>query len=76
MYTVHQAKNNFSRLLQQAEAGEEVIIARGKRPVARLVAIRSAAKKRVPGKFKHLIKVHRSFYEPMSKDEFKEWGID
>ncbi len=37
-YTVHQAKTNLSRLIKEAEEGKEVIIMRGKTPVARLVA--------------------------------------
>ena len=39
MYTIQQAKINFSKLLQKAARGEEVILARGKTPVAKLVAI-------------------------------------
>jgi prevent-host-death family protein len=38
-YTVHQAKTNLSRLLEEASSGEEVIIARDKVPVAKLVPI-------------------------------------
>ena len=41
-YTVHQAKTNLSKLLKEAEAGQEVIIARGKVPVAKLVALHDA----------------------------------
>ena len=37
MYTTHQAKTHLSRLLDDAETGGEVIITKGKRPVARLV---------------------------------------
>ena len=76
MYTVHQAKTNLSKLLEEAENGKEVVIARGKTPVARLVAIGSAQKRRKPGKYKHLIKIHPSFYEPMRKQELKDWGIE
>lgn len=36
-YTTHQAKTHLSRLLDEAETGGEVIITKGKRPVARLV---------------------------------------
>ena len=36
-YTVHAAKTNLSKLIERAEAGEEIIIARGKKPVVRLV---------------------------------------
>ena len=38
--TVHQAKTNLSRLIKKASNGEEVIIARGSKPVARLGACR------------------------------------
>ena len=38
IYTVHEAKTQLSKLLAAMEAGEEVIIARGNTPVARLVA--------------------------------------
>lgn len=41
-YTVHQAKTNLSKLLKEAEAGQEVIITRGKVPVAKLVALPDA----------------------------------
>jgi prevent-host-death family protein len=37
--TIHQAKTNLSKLIEQACAGEEVIIARGSEPVVRLVAL-------------------------------------
>jgi len=51
-YTVHQAKTSLSKLIREAEKGEEVIITRGKDPVAKIVPITSAAKDRVPGMFK------------------------
>ena len=37
LYTTHQAKTHLSRLMDEAEAGGEVVIARGKRPVVLLV---------------------------------------
>jgi len=37
VYTVHFAKTNLSKLLQQAEDGKHVVLARGKKPIARLV---------------------------------------
>lgn len=76
MYTVHQAKTNLSKLLRRAESGEEVVIARGKKPVARLVPVRKRAKKRVPGRLKGKIKIHPSFFDPMTKEELAEWGIE
>ncbi|MBI5891017.1 MAG: type II toxin-antitoxin system Phd/YefM family antitoxin [Nitrosomonadales bacterium] len=42
---IHEAKTQFSRIVEQAEAGEEIVIARGGKPVARLVSLASAAPK-------------------------------
>jgi prevent-host-death family protein len=36
-YTIHAAKTNLSKLVARAEAGEEIVLARGKEPVARIV---------------------------------------
>ena len=50
---VHEAKTNLSRLLAQVEAGEDVVIARNGKPVARLVELQPKARKaasRVPWK--------------------------
>jgi prevent-host-death family protein len=38
--TIHAAKTNLSKLIARVEAGEEIVIARGKTPVARLTPIR------------------------------------
>jgi prevent-host-death family protein len=38
-FNVHEAKSNLSRLLDMAERGEEVVVARHGRPVARIVAM-------------------------------------
>lgn len=45
---IHEAKTNFSRFVEQAEAGEEIVIARAGKPVARLVAL--AAVEKMPRK--------------------------
>jgi len=47
-YTVHQAKTNFSRILKEVEAGQEVIVMRGKKPVARITAVEPQAEPQVP----------------------------
>ncbi len=75
MYTVHQAKTNLSRLLAEAEKGGEIVIARGKTPIAKLVAIGRGHKRRRPGRFKGRIAIKPSFFEPMTTAERKEWGI-
>ena len=37
MYTIHYAKTHLSKLLEQVEDGKEIILARGRKPIARLV---------------------------------------
>jgi antitoxin (DNA-binding transcriptional repressor) of toxin-antitoxin stability system len=76
MYTVHQAKTNLSRLIAEAQTGKEVVIARGKTPVAKLIALGSSRKKRAPGKYKGRISIKPSFFEPMTPAELKEWGLE
>jgi antitoxin (DNA-binding transcriptional repressor) of toxin-antitoxin stability system len=75
-YTVHQAKTNLSRLIQEAEKGKEVVIARGKTPVARLIAIGLGRKRRVPGRLKGQLSWKPGAFEPMTAAELKEWGIE
>jgi len=76
MYTVHQAKTNLSKLLRKAARGEEVIIARGKSPVAKLVAVSNRKKKRVPGRWKGRIFYSSDAFAPMTKQELAEWGLE
>jgi prevent-host-death family protein len=49
MYNVHEAKSSLSKLLARVEAGDEVVIARNGRPVARLVPY-TAPRRRQPGR--------------------------
>lgn len=53
--TIHEAKTHLSRLIQEALDGEEVVIARGRTPVVRLVVHESARNERVPGRCRGLI---------------------
>jgi prevent-host-death family protein len=75
-YTVHQAKTHFSRLLKEAEAGQEVIVLRGKKPVAKLVAIEPpATRQRVPGGFEGLVHADDSALDPLTDQELVECGF-
>jgi prevent-host-death family protein len=73
--TVHEAKTHLSRLIAAVEAGEEVIIARGKVPAVRLVPIEPVPK-RVPGKYAGQFTVPDSFFEPMGEEELALWYGD
>ncbi len=46
---IHQAKTHLSRLVERVERGEEVVIARAGRPIARLVPYRARTEPRIPG---------------------------
>ncbi len=63
--TVHAAKTHLSRLLKAAEAGEEVIITRGRTPVARLVPIAGPPVERKFGAMKGRATVDASFDDPL-----------
>ena len=69
---VHEAKTNLSRLLAQVEAGEEVIIARNGKPVARLVGVQKRGKRHF-GSMKGLIKLDDSFFDPLPEEEMAAW---
>ena len=62
---MHQAKSELSRLVVRALAGEDVIITRAGKPVARLVPIRQA---RVPGLAKGTIELAPDFDAPLPDD--------
>jgi prevent-host-death family protein len=75
-HTIHEAKTHLSKLVARVEAGEEIVIARGKTPVARLVPIAPEPKKtRQLGWLKGQVALDDSFFEPMSDDELREWGV-
>jgi prevent-host-death family protein len=75
MVNVHEAKTQLSRLLERVEAGEEIIIARAGKPVARLIALTQDKPQRTPGRLKGQIRIPDSFFDPMTEEELAEWGL-
>ena len=72
--TIHNAKTNLSRILADVEAGKEVIIARGKVPIAKIVPIQPKQKpEREAGKYKGMITLHEGCFDPMTGDELALW---
>ena len=65
---VHQAKTQLSKLLVAVEAGEEVVIARAGRPVARLVGLEPVAPRRRLGLLKGRFTVPDDFDAPLPDD--------
>ncbi|OGW57518.1 MAG: hypothetical protein A2Y48_04550 [Nitrospirae bacterium RIFCSPLOW2_12_42_9] len=62
---IHDAKTHFSGLLSRVESGEEIIIAKAGKPIARLVPVQGKVIKRRPGSAKGLIVIKNSFFEPL-----------
>lgn len=58
---IHEAKTHLSRLIERVEAGEEVVIARAGRPVARLIGYRDRTTPRVPGRWRDQITIAPDF---------------
>ncbi len=70
---VHTAKTHLSRLIEQACAGEEVVIARNNRPLVKLVPIQPALPKRQRGSLEGQVVVPDSFFDPLPDDELDAW---
>lgn len=65
MVNIHDAKTNFSKLLQRVMNGEEIIIARAGEPVALLTAIKKSAMDRIPGGDAGLVVIGEDFDDPL-----------
>ena len=72
---VHEVKTNLSRLLAQVESGEEVIIARNGKPVARLAPVQKRGKPQTDV-FKGKFVLPDSFFDPLPEEELKAWEGD
>ena len=73
-FSVHDAKTNLSRLIADALAGGEVVIARGNVPAVRLVPVNPRGQRRF-GALKGKITVDTWFDEPLPDDELEGWGL-
>jgi prevent-host-death family protein len=75
MYTMHEAKTNLSKLVEQVQNGEHVIIANGKKPVAKLVPIDGPPYRRA-GALKGLFSWTDDAFDPLTDEEMKELGFE
>ena len=67
---IHEAKTHLSRLVERAEAGEEILIARAGRPVARLVPLQTRTEARRPGRWRGRVRISSDF------DQTDAWLLD
>jgi prevent-host-death family protein len=72
-HSIHAAKAHLSRLVERAEADEDVIIARGSTPVARLTKLRPAQAGRRFGAMRGRARVTKAFFEPLPRAELDRW---
>lgn len=66
--SVYSARAEFSRLIERALAGEEVIITRRGKPAVRLVPVEEPRPRRKPGALKGKLEVPASFFDPLPDD--------
>jgi prevent-host-death family protein len=78
--TIHKAKTELSKLIARVEAGEVITIARGNKPVARILPLADSHGQSKPerklrgyGALKHLGPLPDSFFDPLSEDELAAW---
>ena len=71
---IHEAKTHLSRLLVQAGEGEEIIIAKAGKPIARLVPIKERVLRRQPGSAKGQVAVVADFDAPLPEPILEEFG--
>ena len=67
---IHEAKTTFSRLVDRAHNGEEIVVAKAGKPWARLVPL-TQPEERLPGRYGD--SVPDSFFEPLPTEELDAW---
>lgn len=72
---VQQAKTRLSELLARVSAGETVTIAKTRRPVAQLVAIRKVGIPRKLGTAKGRFRVPDEFFDPLPEEVLRAFGM-
>jgi prevent-host-death family protein len=70
---VHEAKTRLSELLRRVEAGEEFVIARSGKPVARLLPFEAPDRPRKPGTAQGLIELGEDFDDPLPDDVLEDF---
>ena len=71
IYNIHEAKTHFSKLIEKARLGEEVIVAKAGKPVVRLVPMDAPKKRRQPGSARGLFIMSDDFDDPLPPEMLK-----
>jgi prevent-host-death family protein len=70
---IHEAKTQLSRLIAEVETGGEIVLARGGKPVARLVRIGASPAARRFGAMRGRARVDDAFFQPLPDSELAAW---
>ena len=75
MVNVHQAKTHLSRLIDEAHAGETIVLAKAGKPWARLMPLASPVPERIPGRLRSRgpLSQPNMLLEPMEPTELDSW---
>ena len=73
LINVHDAKTHFSKLLEQAHSGQEIILAKAGKPYARMVPTAHVVPKRQRGRVKAI--VDDAFFDPLPATELDAWEL-
>jgi prevent-host-death family protein len=72
VFNIHEAKTHLSRLIERVAAGEEIVIARNGKPVARLVPVTTEPRR--PGRLKGRIRIAPDFEAPLPEPIASAFG--
>ena len=75
MVNIHEAKTHLSKLLARVSAGEEIIIAKAGKPIARLAALKEPVLMRHPGLDKGKFLVPEDFDAPLPDEMLDDFGV-
>ncbi len=76
LVNIHDAKTHFSKLINQALKGDEIVIARDGHPLIRLVPYTETTSQRRGGQLRGLIQVNDDFDAPLPEDLLKQFYQD
>ena len=72
---LHAAKTNLSQLVEQAMAGDDIVIAKSDKPMVRLVPVEGPTMARQPGSMKGKIRIANDFDAPLPAEMAEAFGI-
>lgn len=76
LINIHDAKTNFSKLINQVLKGDDIVIARDGKPLVRLIAYTENAEERHGGQLRGLIQMSEDFDAPLPDEVLKQFYQD